>query len=261
MAREPYALPRADFPRVGVWIGGVTRVSEMWHRKGCILPDVRTLSGVTRRSEAESSGMLSAGSLRIETFEGSRSRLRRTRAAMGIESDFDGGEWRDRPCWLCWEGNRVIGQPVSLTTWKAESDPERAGHTRSARVRSKRKVSLMVSYEVSELLVLVNSQWICWAVSRSTKAIAPPQCGHSQMAREVEVRLLFDLAWRGTRLQQLAAQWQQVRAAAIGQEAAEANAHEAAGQNVEQKPTQELLGGRGSSAAACCHGHSLSSGR
>ena len=30
--------------------------------------------------------MLSAGSLRIETFEGSRPRLRRTRGAMGIQS-------------------------------------------------------------------------------------------------------------------------------------------------------------------------------
>ena len=33
--------------------------------------------------------MATAGSLRIGTFEGSRSRLRRTRSVMGFESEFD----------------------------------------------------------------------------------------------------------------------------------------------------------------------------
>ncbi len=43
-----------------------------------------TLSGVTRRvTIGAAAGILSAGSLRIETFEGRRPRLRRTRDAYG----------------------------------------------------------------------------------------------------------------------------------------------------------------------------------
>jgi len=43
-----------------------------------------TLSGVTRRASAgEKGGIQSAGSLRIETFEGSRPRLRRTLLGYG----------------------------------------------------------------------------------------------------------------------------------------------------------------------------------
>ena len=49
-------------------------------------------------------------------------------------------EWRDRPCWLCWAGIRVIGQPVSLTTGKAESDPEPSApdHLQEPRVLSRK---------------------------------------------------------------------------------------------------------------------------
>ena len=48
-------------------------------------PDAMTLSGVTRRGIAEAwGGILAAGSLRIGTFEGSRSRLGQTRAIIGI---------------------------------------------------------------------------------------------------------------------------------------------------------------------------------
>ncbi len=41
-------------------------------RKIELAPDAMTLSGVTRRSEAVSAGIETAGSLRIGTFEGSR---------------------------------------------------------------------------------------------------------------------------------------------------------------------------------------------
>src|SRR3981081_4735411 len=54
--------------------------------KGYFLSNARTLSGVTRRVIGESRPGVDRRSLPIETFEGSRPRLRRTRQAMGIQS-------------------------------------------------------------------------------------------------------------------------------------------------------------------------------
>jgi hypothetical protein len=56
----------------------------MAHASTFLATNARTLSGVIWRVSVGGSGIGTAGSLRIETFEGSRSRLGQTRAIIGI---------------------------------------------------------------------------------------------------------------------------------------------------------------------------------
>jgi hypothetical protein len=56
----------------------------------------------------------------------------------------------------------------------------------------------------------------------------------------------------------LSADRQQVPAAAVGEEAAETDPHEAARQSVEQEPPQELFGGDGHQPLFCSYAHNPS---
>ena len=57
-------------------------------KQGLRTIDAMTLFGVTRRKAApEAAEIVTAGSLRMETFEGSRSRFGQTRTIIGISID------------------------------------------------------------------------------------------------------------------------------------------------------------------------------
>ena len=93
------------------------------------------------------------------------------------------------------------------------------------------------------------------------RAIVPPQCGQSQPQEGLgsEVAGVAERV-SGAGLQQLPAERQEFTAAPIGEEAAEANAHKAARQGVEQEAPQELFGGD-RHQPLLARAHSPSSGR
>jgi hypothetical protein len=80
--REKSGCACVDLLRSPVLLGDISRSAGMISDciRGFLPINARTLSGVTRRTGAgERRRIRTAGSLRIETFEGSRPRLRRTR--------------------------------------------------------------------------------------------------------------------------------------------------------------------------------------
>ncbi len=138
----------------------------------------------------------SAGSLRIETVEGRRPRLRRARQAMGVQSS------RTSQSWLRWYGHSLrsewfFGFSVTENRRKGCSGRglalffgcSRCRDTRPACVPEQAEGPWMSEgYDVSQKLSRpADLQRSCCAVSFSMRAIGPPQQGQSQRLGPAEL--------------------------------------------------------------------------
>ena len=197
--------------------------------------------------------MVAAGSLRIETFEGSRPRLRRTRQGYGRSirpGAFRADELRSREALRAEHGGcgrrsaRLLA--VAGGDFRGLLSPlPRLRHTSAARAGASayfgddgqlRRVSRALPADRSSQHLLGSELFDERHGSSAT--------GTEPGAGSLSFRLRGILLWRSG-CEKLPADRQQVPAAPVGEEAAEADTHKTARQSVKQEPPKELLGGYG----------------
>jgi hypothetical protein len=197
-------------------------------------------------------GIQIAGSLRIETFEGSRPRLRRTRQGYGRSID-PGSFWaerlRSREALKADDGGRGGGS----AGLRVLSDGNfRCGFSLLVRLRhtsaTRAGASACLGDEgrlrrVSEALPADRSpDHLLWSEpfdERHESAATGAEPG----TRRLGFRFYGILRWRGC--EKLPADGQQDAAAPVSEEAAKSDTYKTARQSVEQEPPKELLGGYG----------------